>query len=733
MGGPNCLGLMHAPSGMVALPTGFPEMASGPVGVVLQSGMMAPTVLVPLLARGMGISFAVTTGNEADVEAADYIRYLAEDEQTRVIGVFAEQIKTPGKFIAACTIAAEQQKPIVMLKIGHSEAARRAALAHTGSLVGSDDVIDAVLRKLGVSRVDSVDELLEQLAVFHSSHLPQGSGVATVIVSGGAAGLLSDLAPRCGVNFPPLPEATAAALREVVPEYGNVGNPLDVTGQAVFQTEILARSLDLLAEAPGIDVVVYGRGFPSRLDGASPVGKILSEAIDRHPETVFLAMSLVGGHFFPSQSPDVPLVEPITKLGETPFLQGSENGLKAIAALIRYADFLRTRGSVARPAMQRVAGATLLEQYGISSARSRVVASAADAVAAAEQIGYPVALKVDSPTLLHKTDAGAVLLNLGDVSAVARGFEQLTALDIPNTRGVLVQEMVHGGVEMILGMKRDPQFGPVLAVGLGGIFVELLEDVQLLIPPVTEVEVRAALERLRGYRVLLGARGQPALDVRALVEAVVRFGYLCLDTDADEIDVNPLIVLPHGIRAVDCLVVKDAAHGPARRQIRAGHWIWSRHRPRYRHRAGQRRRQRRGQRPGHQPLGRRHRAAAGRPGGRRDPDRRRQGGGQSLATWPTYDDATDDGRADHPRVRSHRHPGQRRGHPARPHDLQHDRSRVGRGDRRPSQGHVQLHARRLDPACANSRADGSSACLRSRRWARRASPTTPPPRRASWA
>ena len=262
IGGPNCLGLMHAPSGMVALPTGFPDMRAGPVGVVLQSGMMAPTVLVPLLARGMGITFAVTTGNEADVEAADYIRYLAEDDETRVIGVFAEQIKTPAKFIEACTIAAEQRKPIVMLKIGHSEAARRAALAHTGSLVGSDGVIDAVLRKLGVSRVDSVDELLEQLAVFHSLRLPQGTGVATVIVSGGAAGLLSDLAPQCGVIFPPLPEATAAGLREVVPEYGSVGNPLDVTGQAVFQTEILARSLDLLAETPGIDVVVYGRGFP---------------------------------------------------------------------------------------------------------------------------------------------------------------------------------------------------------------------------------------------------------------------------------------------------------------------------------------------------------------------------------------------------------------------------------------------------------------------------------------
>ena len=317
-----------------------------------------------------------------------------------------------------------------MLKIGHSEAARGAALAHTGSLVGSDDVIDAVLRKLGVSRVDSVDELLEQLAVFHSRRLPRGSGVATVIVSGGAAGLLSDLAPRCGVNFPPLPEATAAALREVVPEYGNVGNPLDVTGQAVFQTEILARSLDLLAEAPGIDVVVYGRGFPSRLDGASPVGKILAQAIARHPETVFLAMSLVGGHFYPSQSPDVPLAEPITKLGDTPFLQGSENGLKAIAALIRYADFLahaRLGSARARrtPSRRRADRARSKHPGRSTASPSRASGWRVQLQTPSRrprEIGYPVALKVDSPTLLHKTDAGAVLLNLGDAAAVARGL-----------------------------------------------------------------------------------------------------------------------------------------------------------------------------------------------------------------------------------------------------------------------------------------------------------------------
>ncbi len=577
VGGPNCLGLLHAPSGMVALPTTFAELTPGTVGVVLQSGMMAPTVLVPLLARGIGITFAATSGNEADVEAADYIHYLAEDDETRVIGVFAEQIKTPARFVEACHVAADRRKPIVMLKIGRSDAARRAALAHTGSMVGSDDVIDAVLRKLGVSRVDSVDEMLEQLAVFHSPRLPRGSGVATIIVSGGAAGLLSDLAAQCGVSFPALPEATASALREVVPEFGNVGNPLDVTGQAVFQTEILERSLDLLGEAPNVDVIVYGRGFPSRLDAAMPVGRILASAIERHPDKVFLTMSLVGGHFHPSPVADAVPAEPITRLGDTPFLQGSEYGLKAIAALIRYADFLRSRTPLARadsvaapeprgPVTEREAK-QILAHYGIPTTRERLATSAAEAVAAAAEIGYPVALKVESPTLLHKTEAGAVLLNIADAAAVERGCVQLSQLNVPDARGILVQEMVPSGTEVILGMTRDPQFGPVIAVGLGGIFVELLQDVQLLIPPVSSADAQRALQQVRGVGVLHGARGRPRGDVRALLEAIVRFSTLCLDyQDAvDEIDINPLIVLPDGVKAVDCLIV------PTTKEVRVPH------------------------------------------------------------------------------------------------------------------------------------------------------------------
>jgi acetyltransferase len=586
VGGPNCLGLMNAPLGLVALPTVFEALVPGAVGAVLQSGMMAPSVLVPLQQRGIGLTVAVTTGNEADLDTADYLQDLAEDGETRVIACFTEQFKTPERFVAACELAARRRKPIVMLKIGRSEAGRRAALAHTGSLVGSDGVVDVVLRKLGVTRVRSVDELLEAVAVFHAGRLPRGPGVAPVIVSGGAVGLLSDLAPECGVTFPPLPDDTAKRLRELVPEFGNVGNPLDITGQGVYQTEILEGALDALAEAGPVDVVVYGRGFPARLDRQAPVGRILERAVEKHPDVLFLVLSLIGGHLHPSPVADVPVAEPITRLDGIPFLQGSEPGLKAIAALVRYAGFQRAREAAAGqgPPRRRVApdvterarglvsGGKLTEReakavlalYGIPTPRERAAATVEAALAAADEIGYPVALKVESPDIAHKTEAGAVVLDVRDARGLAEGFARVLAgarraAPAAELRGVLVQEMVGKGTEVLVGMHRDPQFGPVLAVGLGGILVETLGDVQLLLPPVTEADARAALERLRGYPVLRGVRGAPPADLAALLDVIARFSELCLDLGdrVREIDVNPLIVLEagQGARAVDCVIV----------------------------------------------------------------------------------------------------------------------------------------------------------------------------------
>jgi acetate---CoA ligase (ADP-forming) len=594
VGGPNCLGLMNARIGMMALPMVVERLIPGRVGLVLQSGMMVPSVIAPLLARRIGLTVAVSTGNEADLEAADYIRYLVEDDATGVIGCFTEQIKTPERFVAACELAAARRKPVVMLKIGRSEAGRRAARAHTGSLVGADGVVDAVLRKLGVTRVRSVDELLEMLAVFHAPKLPRGSRLAAVSVSGGAVGLLGDLAPDCGVSFPPLPEATLVRLRQALPEYGNVGNPLDITGQGVFEISILEGALDALAQSDVVDVVLWARSFPACLDRQTPIGQALERAVAKYPELQFLVMALSGGHCYPTPNADLPMVEPILALDGVPFLQGSEYGLLAAAALVRYAAFQRARAEApaasrprrapaaaaerARALIEAAGGRPLTERqakavlalYGIRVTRERLATTPDEAVDAAGALGYPVALKVESPDILHKTEAGGLALDVRDGAGVREAFGRVLANARRHTpgadiRGVLVQEMVPAGREVLVGMSRDPQFGPIVACGLGGVLVETLRDVQLLPPPLTEPEVRATLARLRGYPVLLGTRGAGAADLDALVDVLLRFADLVGDLGdlVREIDVNPLVVYQSGAGAcaVDCVIVPEGAAG----------------------------------------------------------------------------------------------------------------------------------------------------------------------------
>jgi acetyltransferase len=401
--------------------------------------------------------------------------------------------------------------------------------------------------------------------------------------------LLADLAQDIGVSFPPLPRHTAEALRKVVPEYGSVGNPLDITGQGVFETEMVRGAFDQLATAGNLDVVVWARSFPANLDRQTPVGQMLEEAVAKYPEVLFLVMALVGGHFYPQVYVDMPQAEPVNHLDGIPFLQGSESGLKAIAALIRYAEFQRERaasiergprprvapksiGGQARALVRAAGGRTLTEReskavlalYGIRTTREILAADSEHAVVAAAEIGYPVALKAESPDLLHKSDAGAMMLNVPDETTLRRSFKRVltnawSAVPAFSVNGVLVQEMIASGTEMIVGMSRDAQFGPVVACGLGGTFVETLKDVQLLLPPLWEAEIRQALSRLRGYPVLQGVRGAGPADLDALVDVLLRFSELCQDLEdiVQEIDVNPLIVAGAGggACAVDCLIV----------------------------------------------------------------------------------------------------------------------------------------------------------------------------------
>jgi acetyltransferase len=584
--GPNCLGNISVPAKMCAMSGPFEFLKPGPIGLVLQSGLMAYSLMIPPLDRDMGFSYVVTSGNEADLEAADLMRYFVEDDETRVIGCFIEQFRDPQKLIEVAEMAAERRKPIVVLKIGRSEAGRRSALAHTGSLVGSDDVADAVMRQYGIIRVDGLDEMTETLAALYSDRLPRGAGVGAIYVSGGAAGLVSDLAQDLGIDLPDLAPQTIQRLEAVIPEYGTVGNPLDVTGQVGAIPELMRGAFEGMAEDPNIHTIVYGQAYPMTVDLDTPAGEIMRVSHEKYPDKVFYTVALVPGEIAIQMRRDDggPPHEPVTNWGGVPFLQGVENGLRAVAHLNDYASYIRTRSPngraavespVAEQAREIVRGANgqalvertakqLLSLYGIPTTAEQLATSPDEAVSAARQIGYPVVLKIESPDITHKTEAGGVLLNIQDADAVRAGYARIidsarSYHPAATISGVLVQQMAAPGREMIVGMTRDPDFGPAVAVGLGGIFVEVLKDVALGVPPLSDIAARNMLGRLRGKAILEGTRGQGPADVDTVVDILLKFSQLCLDLkdDVSEIDINPLVVYEAGRGAlvVDCLVV----------------------------------------------------------------------------------------------------------------------------------------------------------------------------------
>ena len=583
--GPNCLGLISTPASMVAMSGPYERVHRGPIGIVFQSGLLAYSIVIPPTERNFGYTYIVTCGNEADLDATDFMRYCVEDEETHVIGAFIEQFRSPEKLARVAELAAERRKPLVVLKVGRSEAGKRAALAHTGSMVGSDEICDAVMRQLGVIRVSTLDEMVETLAICHADRLPRGDGVGAIFISGGASGLAADISHDLGVRLPTLAPETVARLHDVVPAYGSVGNPLDTTGQAATQPEITEGCLVGMADDPNIDTIMYGQAYPATIDLDTPVGAVIESMPERFPNKLFVVCSLVTGRVLSPMRQGQPQARPVDRLGGVPFMQGLDNGLRAVRSLNRYAAFLRQRDHDGRPssvesataqeARERIWAAggrplverdakALLALYDIQATREELAANADQAVTAARAIGYPVALKIESPDIAHKTEAGGVLLNVDSDDAARDGYERVTL----NARsyapgaaiaGVLVQEMLRGGRELIVGMSRDPSFGPAIAVGLGGVMVEALHDVALGVPPLTPHDARDMLDRLRGKALLGAFRGSEPADLNEVTRILVRFSQLCIDLGnvVAEIDINPLLVFDQGrgAKVVDCLIV----------------------------------------------------------------------------------------------------------------------------------------------------------------------------------
>ncbi len=579
--GPNCFGIFNVSEnipafiGAIATP-----LVAGNVGLVSQSGGLTNIIVPPLMEmRGVGFSTIVSCGNQAGVTIEEYVDYLLDDDATEVVAVYVEGFKRPGRLLAVADKARQKGKPIVVLKVGRSEVARRAALAHTGSLVGTAEAAEAVFRRAAIVQVRSLNEFMETIALLSHSGLRRratpGARVGVLTSTGGLIGYIGDVATDLGVHLPPLAETTARRLAEVLPDFTSATNPLDATGAIYDDPELFPRLLEALVEDPGIDVAAVNLDFAfiPKEGTDTPRRRFVPAIVELAPslsKPLVVFTSKAGSGIDPKIARSLRAVD-------VPLLDGTEEALAAIRNLARYTAFLAA-GSESQPARESAVAAPvdlpsgildqfasfrLLERFGIPVAALEAAHSEDEAVNAARRLGFPVVLKVDSPAIQHKSDVGGVALDLGSPDAVRDAFRSIMARVADRAPGVgidgvVVQRMGAPGLEMLLGVKRDPEFGPVVACGLGGVFVEVLGDVAVEMPPLSAVEAMAMIRRLRGRALLEGARGRPPVDVDALVRAIVALGdlALALGDRVDAIDINPLVVYPsgHGVMAVDALI-----------------------------------------------------------------------------------------------------------------------------------------------------------------------------------
>jgi len=552
--GPNCLGLINAHHRMNAsFATRMPP--PGGISVLSQSGALCTAILDMAAGRHMGLAKLVSIGNKADLDETDFLRAFGADEKTRVIVGYLESIAGGDAFVQAAE-AASAAKPVVILKAGTTAAGTRAASSHTGSLAGADVAYGAAFRRAGVVRADSFENLFDYAAALALQPLPKGDRVAIITNAGGPGIMAADAVEKAGLKVAILAGATAMALKQKLPPAASVANPIDVLGDA--DPERYAAALDAAQDDEDVDAIIViltpqamtqpaetARAIASRLRGEKPV----------------LAAFMGGQDVLPGRE------ELVTH--SLPDYPAPERAVAALKAMVDYAAWRNrpprvvTRFPVNRRRAERIIARALrdgriqlgeakakevLAAYGFSIPPGRLAVDAEDAITAAREAGFPVAMKIVSPEVVHKSDVGGVRLGLDDEEAVRDAFDLMMLRireRVPGAgiEGVYVEQMCRRGREIILGMTRDPQFGPMLMFGLGGIFVEVMKDVTFHLAPITADEAMQMLKGTRSYALLVGARGQAGVDLASVAASLQRVSQLVTDfPQIAELDINPLLV-----------------------------------------------------------------------------------------------------------------------------------------------------------------------------------------------
>ncbi|MEW5784784.1 MAG: acetate--CoA ligase alpha subunit [Bacillota bacterium] len=567
--GPNCVGLMDTHTPMNAsFARGFPK--KGNISFISQSGAMLVSILDWSFAMGMGFSRFISLGNKADLNEIDFIESCAADPHTKVILCYIEDVIDGERFVRVCS-EASKLKPIIILKSGTSTAGAQAASSHTGALAGSNKAYDTAFHQSGVLRVDNMNELFDLARAFANQPLPAGNRVAIVTNAGGPAIVTTDAVERCGLSMARFEKGTIDELRQNLPVEANIYNPVDILGDAGDERYRFA--LEKVLQDGNVDSVLVLL-CPAAVTEPEKTAQTIIDLKKTYPEKPVFAVYMGGKYLAAGQ-------EMLTK-GSIPAFTFPEPSVKAVEGMARYARFRKTAAAgppLHLPGIDQNAvkaafydvlkdrrvvllgheTSSVVTAYGIPVSAIHLAATEEQACAISEKIGFPVVLKISSPRIAHKTDVGGVEVGLHNKNAVSRAFQHIIERvrrylpDAP-IYGVEVQSMVDEGVEVIIGMSRDIQFGPLIVFGLGGIYVNLLEDVSFRLASAltTREAVEEMITETKAYTLLKGYRGKKPADMDALIDAIMRTARLSLDfSEITEMDINPLRVHTQGATALD--------------------------------------------------------------------------------------------------------------------------------------------------------------------------------------
>jgi acetate---CoA ligase (ADP-forming) len=569
MVGPNCLGTINTdPS--IRLNASFASQmpVEGSIAFASQSGALGEAVIDYATGEGIGFSKFISLGNKADVNENDILEYLRADPKTKVILLYIEDIVDGRKFVDTVTKVTEE-KPIIAVKAGVSPEGAKAASSHTGALAGSDEAYNAILKQSGVLRVESIIDLFDYARAFAKQPLPRGNRVAIITNGGGPGIMATDASVRYGLQISQFSEATKNKLRAGLPKEASVNNPIDLIGDAQSDRYELALQA-LYDESVDCGLVLL---TPQAMVDLKKVAETIASVGPRSGKTILA--SILG-------LTDITPAVDVLESNAIPHYTFPESAVRALAAMYEYQRWIdRPRTQIKHfdvdigkaqeiISSAKRAGLTNLPQddalrilgtYGLPVIKTETASSKKEAVEAAKRIGYPVAMKIVSPDVLHKIDVGGVKLDLNSDQDISEAYDEIlrnVKARVPNARieGVLLQEYVTGGTETIIGIHRDPKFGPLLMFGLGGIYVEAYRDVSFRLAPIRELSADNMISQIRGSKILQGFRGQPPADTKTIAECIERLSQLSAELpDVVDLDVNPLVAFANGCKALDARII----------------------------------------------------------------------------------------------------------------------------------------------------------------------------------